>query len=229
MKPPVKRVAILRGALGAHGKAIHRRGRSVIGQRLDDGKARSAIGAVDKGVVKASVGGVEQFAQTVVARGDVGRDERRVGGLILRRHNAKALLAGGVPVAGCQVHKLDMLNAGRGRRVLRQRGDKAVKCLDRSMRLDVHAITRIEHPAADAVRHSLAIHKWPHANTLHNARYMDMHMPHVAPPRQNRPKRDRFILVGKISEPAKTNLSLFGRYAAQRPVTAPGFAWWRRR
>ena len=31
MKPPVKRVAILRGALGAHGKAIHRRGRSVIG------------------------------------------------------------------------------------------------------------------------------------------------------------------------------------------------------
>ena len=139
--------------------------------------------------MKASVGGVEQFAQTVVARGDVGRDERRVGGLILRRHNAKALLAGGVPVAGCQVHKLDMLNAGRGRRVLRQRGDKAVKCLDRSMRLDVHAIARIEHPAANAMRHSLAIHKWPHANTLHNARYMDMHMPHVAPPRQNRPKR----------------------------------------
>ena len=31
MKAPVKRVAILCGALGAHGKAIHRRGRSVIG------------------------------------------------------------------------------------------------------------------------------------------------------------------------------------------------------
>ena len=193
VKPPIERVGILCGAGGAHGETIHRGSCSVIGQRANDGKARSAIGAVDKGIVKASVGGVEQFAQTVVARGDVGRDERRVGGLILRRHNAKALLAGGVPVAGCQVHKLDMLNAGRGRRVLRQRGDKAVECLDRSMRLDVHAITRIEHPAADAVRHSLAIHKWPHANTLHNARYMDMHMPHVALPRQNRPKVDRFI------------------------------------
>ena len=31
MKAPVKRVAILCGALGAHGKAVHRRGRSVIG------------------------------------------------------------------------------------------------------------------------------------------------------------------------------------------------------
>ena len=52
--------------LGAHGKAIHRRGRSVIRQRSDDGKARPAVGAVDKGEVIASVGGVEQFAQAVV-------------------------------------------------------------------------------------------------------------------------------------------------------------------
>ena len=101
VKPPIERVGILCGAGGAHGKAIHRGGRSVIGQRANDGKARSAIGAVDKGIVKASVGGVEQLAQAVVARGDVGRDERRVGSLILRRHNAKALLVSGVPVAGC--------------------------------------------------------------------------------------------------------------------------------
>lgn len=47
------------------------------------------------------------------------------------------------------------------------------------MRLDVHAIARVEHPAANAMRHSLAIHKWPHANALHNARYMDMHMSHA--------------------------------------------------
>ena len=100
VKPPVKRVAILCGTGGAHGKAIHRGGRSVIGQRPDDGKARSAVGAVDKGIVKASVGGIEQLVQAVVARGDVGRDERRVGGLILRCHNAKAPLVGGVPVAG---------------------------------------------------------------------------------------------------------------------------------
>ena len=146
--------------------------------------------------MKASVGGVEQFAQTVVARGDVGRDERRVGGLILRRYDTKDLLIVGIPSVGLQVCNSDMLNAGRGRRVLRQRGDKAVKCLDRSMRLDVHAITRIEHPAADAVRHSLAIHEWPHANTLHNARYMDMHMPHVAPP-SSKPTKKGQVYFGR--------------------------------
>lgn len=101
VKAPIEWVGILCSAGGAHGKAIHRGCRSVIGQRADDGKARSAIGAVDKGIVKTSVGGVEQLAQAVIARGDVGRDERRVGGLILRRHNAKALLVSGVPVAGC--------------------------------------------------------------------------------------------------------------------------------
>ena len=72
-----------------------------------------------------------------------------------------------------------MLNAGRGRRVLRQRGDKAVERLDRSVRLDMHAVARVEHPAANAVRHGLAIHKRSHADTLHNARYMDMRMSHA--------------------------------------------------
>ena len=101
VKTPVEWVGILRGTLGTHGETVHRCGRSVIRQRSDDGKAWAAVGAVDKGIMKASVGGVEQLAQAVVARGDVGRDERRVGSLILRRHNAKTLLVGGVPVAGC--------------------------------------------------------------------------------------------------------------------------------
>ena len=129
----------------------------------------------------ASVGGVEQFAQAVVTGGDIGGDERRVHGLILRRYDTKDLLIVGIPSVGLQVCNGDMLNAGRGRRVLRQRGDKAVERLDRSMRLDVHAVARIEYPAANAMRHSLAIHKWPHANALHNARHMNMHMPHVTP------------------------------------------------
>ena len=74
-----------------------------------------------------------------------------------------------------------MLNAGCGRRVLRQRGDKFVERLAQSMRLDVYAIARVEHPAANAMRHGLAIHKRSHANALHNARYMNMHMPHATP------------------------------------------------
>lgn len=100
MKAPVERVSILCGAGGAHRKVIHRRGRSVIGQRADDGKARPAVGAVDKRIVIAPIGGVEQLTQAIVTGGDIGRNERGVSGLILRCHNAKALLVGGIPAAG---------------------------------------------------------------------------------------------------------------------------------
>ena len=58
---------------------------------------------------------------------------------------------------------------------------KAVERLGASVRLDMHAVARVEHPAADAMRHGLAIYKRPHANALHNARYMNMHMPHATP------------------------------------------------
>lgn len=181
VKATVERIGILRGTLRAHGKTVHRGSRSVIRQRSDDGKAWAAVSAVDKGVVIASVGGIEQLAQAIVAGGDIGRDERRVHGLIPRRYDTKDLLIVGIPSVGLQVCDSDMLNTGRGRCVLRQRGDKAVECLDRSMRFDMHAVARVEHPSANAMRHGLAIHKRPHANALHNARYMNMHMPHATP------------------------------------------------
>lgn len=63
--------------------------------------------------------------------------------------------------------------------MLRKRGNKSIERIGRSMRFDMHAVARIEHPAVNVMRHSLAIHKWPHANALHNARHMNMHMPHA--------------------------------------------------
>lgn len=65
--------------------------------------------------------------------------------------------------------------------MLGKRGDKFIECSAKSVRLDMHAIARVEHPAANAVRHGLAIHKRPHADALHNARHMNMHMPHATP------------------------------------------------
>ena len=181
VKTPVEWVGILRGTLRTHGKRIHRRGRSVIRQRPDDGKARSAVSAVDKGVVIASVGGIEQLAQAIVTGSDIGRDERRVRGLVLRCHNAKALLTGSAPTARPQIRNIDSLNAGCRRRMLRKRGNKSIERIGRSVRLDMHAVARVEHPSANAMRHGLAIHKRSHANALHNARHMNMHMPHATP------------------------------------------------
>ena len=72
-----------------------------------------------------------------------------------------------------------MLHARRRRRILGKRGDKFVERLAESVRLDMHTVARVEHPAANAVRHGLAIHKRSHADALHNARYMDMSMSHA--------------------------------------------------
>ena len=129
----------------------------------------------------ASVGGIEQLAQAIVAGGDIGRDERRVRGLVLRGYDAKTLFIGGIPTVGCQVHNLDMLYASRRGRMLRKRGNKSIERIGRSVRLDMHTVARIEHPSANAMRHGLAIHKRSHANALHNARHMNMHMPHATP------------------------------------------------
>ena len=102
-------------------------------------------------------------------------------GLILRRYDAKAPFIGGIPTVGCQVHNLDTLNASRRGRMLRKRGSKSIERIGRSVRLDMHAVARVEHPSANAMRHGLAIHKRSHANALHNARHMNMHMPHATP------------------------------------------------
>ena len=72
-----------------------------------------------------------------------------------------------------------MLYAGCRRRMLRKRGNKSIERIGRSVRLDMHAVARIEHPSANAMRHGLAIHKRSHANALHNARYMDMRISHA--------------------------------------------------
>ena len=179
VKATVEWIGILCGAGGAHGETVHRGSRSVIRQRPDDGKAWAAVGAVDKRVVIALIGGVEQLAQAIVTGGDIGRDESRVRGLILRRYDAKALLIGSAPAARLQIRNIDSLNVSCRRRMLRKRGNKSIERIGRSVRLDMHAVARVEHPSANAMRHGLAIHKRSHANALHNARHMNMHMPHA--------------------------------------------------
>ena len=102
-------------------------------------------------------------------------------GLVLRCHNTKALLIGSAPAARLQIRNIDSLNASRRGRMLRKSSDKSVNRLGTGVRLDMHAVARVEHPSANAMRHGLAIHKRPHANALHNARHMNMHMSHATP------------------------------------------------
>ena len=60
------------------GKAAMDVASPVIGQVVDDGEARPAVRAVDERIPVAAIVGVEQLAHAVLARGKLGRDERRL-------------------------------------------------------------------------------------------------------------------------------------------------------
>ena len=72
VKAAIERVVVFGLALGAHGKDGHRGLRPVVGNAAGDGEARSAVGAVEKRIAVAAVGGIKQFAKAVGAGGGIG-------------------------------------------------------------------------------------------------------------------------------------------------------------
>ena len=68
----VEWIVVLGLAGGAHFEARHRGLRAVVGDAAGDGEARAAVGAIEKWIAVAAVGGIEQFAQAVGAGGGVG-------------------------------------------------------------------------------------------------------------------------------------------------------------
>jgi hypothetical protein len=77
VKTPIVGVVIFALAFRAHHKALHRGVSAIVGQRFDDREAWTAIRAIGERVTKATIIGIENFAQTIAAGGDVGQDERR--------------------------------------------------------------------------------------------------------------------------------------------------------
>ncbi len=69
-------IVILSLAGGAHLESGHGSTRAVVGNIANDGEARAAIGAIDKGITETAVAGIHHFAQAIGAHGDVRRDER---------------------------------------------------------------------------------------------------------------------------------------------------------
>ena len=166
----VERVGVFGGAALAHGEILHRRARAIVGKRIDDGKARPAIGTVDEGVAEATVVRVEQFRRAVVARGQVGRHKR---GLlhcgVVREANLKR-----VEVLKGHFLKLDFLHLGRCRRILGKLDHELVEQAALPFRMDVHTVRRVQNPSVNQVflRHS--IDKGPKPDPLDDSRHMNI-------------------------------------------------------
>ena len=66
VKSAVGGVVVFLLASAAHGKLRHRRQGPVVRNVLNDGKARSAVGAVDKGIAIATILWIDKLGHTVV-------------------------------------------------------------------------------------------------------------------------------------------------------------------
>jgi hypothetical protein len=76
MEAAVQRVVIFLPTQGAHRKNAHRGMHTVVGDFLHDRETGATIRAIDEGVPVAAVRRIQQLAQAVVSRSDLGRDQR---------------------------------------------------------------------------------------------------------------------------------------------------------
>ncbi len=181
VEAPVAWVLVLAPAIVAHGETAHRRAPAVVGQRLDDREAGSAVRAVGERVAIAAVGGIEQLAQTRVAGGRIGRD-----GLPAFVQLARDDLEGG-ETAGLLLLDLHLVDPRQGRRPLPQIAQEAVQRLFGAVQLDLDLAVRVPDPARQPVALGQLEHERPEADALNGAAHLDAKTPQ-APHSYDRPR-----------------------------------------
>jgi hypothetical protein len=92
VKTPVLRIIILSLAVRTQGKELHRRFVAIIWDVLHDSEARTAVCAVNKGVVVTPVSWVKQLTQAVIASSYIRRNERVARVSRLAGENGESLL-----------------------------------------------------------------------------------------------------------------------------------------
>ena len=158
-------IAVFVCALLAHGESRHGRVLAVVGQLVDDREARSAVGAVDEGVVEAAVRGVEQLGGAFGAGGQVGRHKR--GG----RRGGFVGIADGESVEVGQGHFFheNLVDARGRRRVIGDFHHEIVDVFRFAFGMDEHPRRGVEHPAVDQVPAGGFVDEGPKPHALHDS------------------------------------------------------------
>ncbi len=163
MKPAVAGVFILGPAFFTHLKMLHGGAGSVIGDIVDDGVARTAVGAVDKRIAIAAVVRVKQFGKAVVADGDIRGNQ----GIAQRR--AVALSDGKIrKTGGTDRFGRNMDNMGKGRFLSDQITGKQVKGKFCPLYVNGYARGGIGNRAVDTAARGQLKYKGPETNPLYN-------------------------------------------------------------
>ncbi len=132
-------------AVLAHREFLHRGVGPIVGERLDDGETRTAIGAVGKGIAKAAIVRVENFAQTILAGREVGQNERGLPALVGAFPDLEVVVTDGI-----EMGRLATLDDGAGRLLRFQPAREIRKCFRRAFDFDEDALRRVHDPALES-------------------------------------------------------------------------------
>src|SRR6266700_1905020 len=168
METAIERIFVLASAGGAHGKDTHGRLVPIIGHILNDSEARATVGAVNEGIVIASVGGIKQLLQAILAGAGIGRDQRTAFCPRFALHDQKVcLMAQGHILTG------ERNDLGQRRKLLSQRLLKSVNGLTSPFNFNRHAESIVQDKPDEAVANCVAIHERTKADSLHDALYSE--------------------------------------------------------
>ena len=184
----VRGILVLARAVPTHGEAGHRGTRPVVRHVTHDREARAAVRAIGERVAEASIVRVEQLAEAVLARGDVGRHQDLA--LAARRAVQDRELA--LP-EGAQVDVRELLDHRQRRRLAHQHVDEARDRLAVALDLDHRAARIVGDVAREAQARREGVGEGAEPDALHQP--IDVNAPALArggvPPRVSGSRRER--------------------------------------
>ena len=167
METPIGRIGVFLLACWAHLELRHRCFGAIVRQLAHDSEARTAIGAVDEGVMETTIVRVEQLFNASVARCQIRRNER---GFILFRCIGKTNLKSIKALYG-HFCNLDFAYLRSSRRLFGKGQHKPVKRQGFSLSMHLHAFNIVQNPAGNISFFCLTIDKGAETHPLYYARY----------------------------------------------------------
>ena len=141
MEAAVSGVLVFSRAVRAERKISHGGIGAVVGDASHDGKARTAIGAVDKGVAETAVCRVKKLPSTIRTDIQIRRDRKEVGGVIFAVVDVKAFKVFRGSIFDCEA-----VNDRERRRVLTQFRDESLQVVFFAAQFNFNAVGAVEHP-----------------------------------------------------------------------------------
>ena len=163
VEPPVQGIAVFRPAGGAQVEPAHRGQGPVVGQALDDGEARPAVGAVGERVAVAAGRRIPQLGQAVLAGGHI-RGYQRLPAA------AGAVADAEIPFAqGAQPADPHFLHRRQTGRLLPQVADEGLHLVPLPFRFHRDPGGMVIHPAGKRMLPGQPVDEGTEAHSLHDA------------------------------------------------------------